>query len=58
MGRKKRRGHYCRVCGRVRPNESFTGTGHRRHICKDCQRELRRQRRERQADATPPPTPP
>jgi hypothetical protein len=31
-------GHYCRICGRQRPNEKFTGRGHRSHICEDCQR--------------------
>ena len=31
-------GHYCRVCGRNRPNEKFSGKGHRNHICKDCSR--------------------
>ena len=29
-------GHYCNICGRSRPNEKFTGKGHRNHICKDC----------------------
>ncbi|BBN97928.1 hypothetical protein St703_06330 [Sporolactobacillus terrae] len=31
-------GHYCRICGRTRPNEKFSGKGHRNHICKDCSR--------------------
>ncbi len=31
-------GRYCRICGRVRANERFTGRGHRHQICKDCQR--------------------
>jgi len=31
-------GHYCRVCGRVRANERFSGKGHRSHVCKDCAR--------------------
>jgi len=31
-------GHYCRICGRSRANEKFSGRGHRVHICKDCQR--------------------
>ena len=35
---RKYRGHYCYVCGRVRPNEKFTGRGHGKHICKDCSR--------------------
>ncbi|MFP4502382.1 MAG: hypothetical protein ACLFTT_15380 [Candidatus Hydrogenedentota bacterium] len=36
--RKKRRGHYCRICGSYRPNEAFSGKGHRQHICKRCKR--------------------
>ena len=35
---KKRRGHFCRICKRVRPNEKFSGKGHRIHLCKDCAR--------------------
>jgi ribonuclease HI len=31
-------GHYCHLCGRSRPNESFSGRGHRSHVCKECQR--------------------
>jgi len=31
-------GHYCRICGRTRPNEKFSGKGHRTHVCKDCAR--------------------
>ena len=30
--------HYCRICGRSRPNEQFSGRGHRIHVCKECQR--------------------
>jgi hypothetical protein len=33
---KKRRGHYCRICGSLKPNEAFSGKGHRNHICKKC----------------------
>ena len=29
-------GHYCGICGRYRPNESFSGRGHRIHVCKKC----------------------
>jgi hypothetical protein len=36
--------HYCRICGRSRANEKFSGRGHRDHICKDCQRLPRDQR--------------
>ena len=31
-------GHYCRICGRTRPNETFSGKGHRTDVCKDCAR--------------------
>jgi len=31
-------GHSCRICGRVRANEKFSGKGHKTHICKDCAR--------------------
>lgn len=31
-------GHYCRICGRVRPNEKFSGKGHKSHVCKECSR--------------------
>ena len=37
MSKKKRyRGHFCKVCGRIRPNEKFSGRGHAIHICKAC----------------------
>jgi len=29
-------GHYCKICGRQRPNEKFSGKGHHIHVCKDC----------------------
>ncbi len=29
-------GHYCRICRRERPNEQFSGKGHRIHVCKRC----------------------
>ena len=31
-------GHYCRICGRNKPNEKFSGKGHRIHVCKECAR--------------------
>jgi hypothetical protein len=37
-------GHFCRICGRSRPNENFSGRRHRDHVCKDCQRMPREQR--------------
>lgn len=36
MASKKRQGHYCRVCGTHKSNESFSGKGHAKHICKEC----------------------
>ena len=39
-------GCYCRICGRTRANERFSGRGHRQHVCKDCQRLPREQREE------------
>ena len=38
-------GHYCRICGRERPNEQFSGKGHRTHVCKECARMPKEQRR-------------
>jgi hypothetical protein len=37
-------GHFCRICGRSRPNERFSGRGHRIHVCQECQRLPREQR--------------
>ena len=38
MARKKLPGHYCKVCGIRKSNESFSGKGHAAHICKACSR--------------------
>jgi hypothetical protein len=35
---KRRRGHFCWSCGRSRSNESFSGRGHARHVCRECSR--------------------
>ncbi len=35
---KQLHGHYCKICGRRRANEKFSGSGHAAHICKDCAR--------------------
>jgi len=35
---KERRGHYCKICGGLKPNEAFSGKGHRIHVCKKCAR--------------------
>ncbi len=37
LKRKKYRGHYCKICGKCKPNEKFSGKGHGKHICKSCQ---------------------
>ena len=29
-------GHWCRICGRNKPNEKFSGKGHRDHLCNEC----------------------
>jgi uncharacterized membrane protein len=29
-------GHYRRICELERPNEQFTGEGHKIHVCKRC----------------------
>jgi hypothetical protein len=34
--KKKRRGHYCKICSEYKPNEKFTGRGHAGHICREC----------------------
>lgn len=38
-------GHYCKICGRERPNEQFSGKGHRKHVCKQCAQMPKEQRR-------------
>jgi len=32
------KGHYCKICGKYKANEKFSGRGHTTHICKDCSR--------------------
>lgn len=36
MTKKKRPGHFCRICGERKSNEAFSGKGHAKHICKQC----------------------
>ena len=40
MAKKKRQGHYCKICGEIKVNEKFSGKGHAKHICKSCQSKL------------------
>ena len=46
MAKNKHQGHYCKVCGEYKSNESFTGKGHKNHICKKCAK-LSKEDRER-----------
>ena len=39
---KKHRGHYCKICGEYKSNESFSGKGHAQHICKECIGEIKK----------------
>lgn len=36
MSKKKLPGHYCKICGERKANEKFSGKGHTKHICKEC----------------------
>jgi hypothetical protein len=38
-------GHCCKICGRERPNERFSGKGHKIHVCKLCQAKPKAERR-------------
>jgi hypothetical protein len=37
-------GHYCRICGCARPNEAFSGGGHKTHVCRECKRLPKKER--------------
>ena len=39
-----KKGWYCKICGRFRANEKFSGIGRGRHICKDCQRKIQEEK--------------
>ena len=39
---KKHKGHYCKICGEYKSNESFSGKGHAQHICKKCMGEMKK----------------
>ena len=52
MGKRKKkryRGQYCWCCERILPNEKFSGKGHSRHICRECQKLPLSEREYRQA---------
>ncbi|MFV9677697.1 MAG: zinc finger domain-containing protein [Methanosarcinales archaeon] len=41
MAKKKRyRGHFCKVCWGILPNEKFSGKGHAAHICNKCAKKV------------------
>ena len=42
MAKKKHKGHYCKICGEYKSNESFSGKGHAQHICKKCMSEMKK----------------
>ncbi len=37
-------GHYCRICACSKPNEQFSGKGHKNHICKECSKKPKEER--------------
>lgn len=39
---KMHKGHYCKICGEYKSNESFSGKGHAQHICKECMGEMKK----------------
>lgn len=39
---KTHKGHYCKICGEYKSNESFSGKGHVQHICKECMGEMKK----------------
>lgn len=39
---KTHKGHYCKICGEYKSNESFSGKGHAQHICKECMGEMKK----------------
>jgi hypothetical protein len=47
MAKKQGDQYYCWGCGRTRAHEKFSGRGHARHLCKDCEKAQRQERRAR-----------
>lgn len=39
---KMHKGHYCKICGEYKSNESFPGKGHAQYICKECMGEMKK----------------
>jgi hypothetical protein len=36
-------GRYCRICSKTRPDEAFSGKGHKNHVCLECSRKPKRE---------------
>ena len=45
MKKANKKEWYCKICGRFRANEKFSGKGHSLHICKDCQRKIQEEQK-------------
>ena len=42
--KEKPPGYYCRVCGIRKPNDAFSGRGHKGRVCQDCAKVPNRER--------------
>ena len=49
MGKKKHKhqGHYCKMCGEYKSNESFSSKEHKLHICKECMSKRNKTKKEK-----------
>lgn len=49
MGKKKHKhqGHYCKMYGEYKSNESFSGKEHKLHICKECMSKRNKTKKEK-----------
>ena len=45
MAKKKKQGHWCYRCQMYRANEKFSDKGHARHLCKECNKDLKQVKR-------------
>lgn len=41
MVKRRKQGHYCRICGEYKANEKFSCKGHAQHICKSCKSKMK-----------------
>lgn len=44
MKKASKKAWFCKICGRFRANEKFSGKGHSLHVCKDCQRKIQEEK--------------